>query len=59
MTKHPVGPPYAYEHFHNAAGRDGVNHQGSSDLSVARDRILINPPQVRSEILDDAVAVIP
>jgi DNA-binding winged helix-turn-helix (wHTH) protein/Tol biopolymer transport system component len=50
MTKHPLGPPFAYEHFHNAAGRAGVNHQGSSDLSVARDKILINLPQVRSEI---------
>jgi eukaryotic-like serine/threonine-protein kinase len=50
MTKHPLGLPFAYEHFHNSAGRAGVVHQGSSDLSVARDKMLINLPQVRSEI---------
>jgi hypothetical protein len=49
-TKHPVGPPFAYEHFHNSTGRAAVYHQDQSDLSVARDKILINLPQVRSEI---------
>ena len=50
ITKHPLGSPFAYEHFHNSEGRAAVNHQGSSDLSVARDKILINLPQVHSEI---------
>jgi eukaryotic-like serine/threonine-protein kinase len=50
VTKHPVGSPFAFEHFHNTAGRAAVFNQGSSDLSVARDKILINLPQVRSEI---------
>ena len=50
ITKHPLGSPFAYEHFHNAEGRTAVLHQGSSDLSVARDKILINLPHVHSEI---------
>ena len=48
VTKHPVGPPIAYEHFHNSLGRDA--DQGASNLSVARDKILINLPQKRSDI---------
>ncbi len=50
ITKHPLGSPFAYEHFHNSEGRVAVFHQDSSDLSVARDKILINLPQVHSEI---------
>jgi DNA-binding winged helix-turn-helix (wHTH) protein/dipeptidyl aminopeptidase/acylaminoacyl peptidase len=50
VTKHPLGSPFAYEHFHNAEGRAAVALQGQSDLSVARDKILINLPQVHSEI---------
>jgi Tol biopolymer transport system component len=43
-TKHPVGPPFAYEHFHNSAGRSSANrfYITGSDLSVARDKIMIN-----------------
>jgi eukaryotic-like serine/threonine-protein kinase len=48
VTKHPVGPPVPYEHIHNSLGRDA--DQGASNLSVARDKILINLPQVRSDI---------
>jgi Tol biopolymer transport system component/DNA-binding winged helix-turn-helix (wHTH) protein len=49
-TKHPLGPPFAFEHFHNSAGRGGTNfwQVSSADLSVARDKILINLPEVNS-----------
>jgi hypothetical protein len=50
VTKRPLGSPFAYEHFHNSAGLAALAQQGSSDLSVARDKILVNLPQVRSEI---------
>ena len=51
VTKHPLGSPFAYEHFHNATGRTAAFNQGRSDLSVASDKILINLPQVtHSEI---------
>jgi DNA-binding winged helix-turn-helix (wHTH) protein/Tol biopolymer transport system component len=49
LTKHPLGPPFAYEHFHDAAGRQGAFWQFYSDLSVARDKILINLPQAYSD----------
>jgi dipeptidyl aminopeptidase/acylaminoacyl peptidase len=52
-TKRPVGAPVAYEHFHNSMGRDAANFghgQADSDLTVARDKILINLPQVRTDI---------
>jgi hypothetical protein len=48
VTKHTQGPPFAFEHFHNSAGRAGASDQKESDLSVARDKILINLPQVNS-----------
>jgi WD40-like Beta Propeller Repeat len=38
ITKHPLGSPFAYEHFHNSEGRAALVHQESSDLSVARTR---------------------
>jgi eukaryotic-like serine/threonine-protein kinase len=41
-TKHPMSAPFAYEHFHNSAGRSSERHSISTDLSVARDKILIN-----------------
>jgi eukaryotic-like serine/threonine-protein kinase len=50
VTKHPLGSAFAYEHFHNSEGRAAVVRQGQSDLSVARDKMLINLPQVHSEI---------
>jgi DNA-binding winged helix-turn-helix (wHTH) protein/Tol biopolymer transport system component len=54
MTKRPVGEPFAFEHFHNSAGRDAAAFWGSSfgfpDLSVARDKILIELPQLRSDV---------
>jgi eukaryotic-like serine/threonine-protein kinase len=49
VTKHPLGPPYAYEHFHDPAGRAGAFDVWHSDLSVARDKMLINLPQVHSD----------
>jgi eukaryotic-like serine/threonine-protein kinase len=50
MSKHPLGPPFAYEHFHNAQGRAAAYDQRRSDLSVARDKILINLPDEHSDI---------
>jgi DNA-binding winged helix-turn-helix (wHTH) protein/Tol biopolymer transport system component len=47
-TKHPLGAPFAFEHFHNSAGRSGKFHQITSDLSVARDKIMINLPQMNT-----------
>lgn len=43
-TKRPVGDPVAYEHFHNFAQRDAALRDlgQSADLSVARDKIVIN-----------------
>jgi hypothetical protein len=49
-TKHPLGPPFAYEHFHNHGGWVAAMHPWSSDLSVARDKMLINLPQGDSDI---------
>jgi Tol biopolymer transport system component len=49
-TKHPIGAAVAYEHFHNSAGHDGIFAQRSLYLSVARDKILINLLQARSEL---------
>jgi hypothetical protein len=50
-TKHPLGAPFPYEHFHNSAGRTGAIFQRNfSDLSVARGKILINLPQIHSDI---------
>ena len=50
MTKHPVGPPFTFEHFHNSTGSAGVNNQTLSDFSVAGDKMLINLPQVHTDI---------
>jgi len=50
MTKHPLGPPFAFEHFHNSEGRGGAYHLFSSDLAVARDKILINLPHINHDI---------
>jgi len=49
-TKHPLGPAFAYEHFHNAQGRTGAYDQKRSELSVARDKILVNLPDEHSDI---------
>ena len=49
-SKHPVGPPFAYEHFHNAAGRASAWFVGQSDLSVARDKMLIDLMQIHSDL---------
>jgi dipeptidyl aminopeptidase/acylaminoacyl peptidase len=50
-TKHRLGAPFPYEHFHNSAGRAGAIFQRNfSDLSVARGKILINLPQIHSDI---------
>jgi eukaryotic-like serine/threonine-protein kinase len=46
VTRHPLGEPFAFEHFHNSAGSDAVINQATTDLSVARDRMLINLPRI-------------
>jgi Tol biopolymer transport system component len=48
VTKRPLGQPFAFEHFHNSAGHWGRFYQIRSDLSVARDKILISLPQVHT-----------
>jgi len=56
VTKRPVGEALAYEHFHNSPGRDAASFWGGwggagfPDLSVARDKMLIELPQFRAEI---------
>ena len=52
-TKHPVGAPVAFEHFHNSMGRDAAAYQilqHDSDLSVARDKVMINLPRINTDI---------
>jgi DNA-binding winged helix-turn-helix (wHTH) protein/dipeptidyl aminopeptidase/acylaminoacyl peptidase len=46
-TKRPVGEPVAYEHFHNAAGKDAADSTArvNPNLSVSRDKMVINLPQ--------------
>jgi Tol biopolymer transport system component/DNA-binding winged helix-turn-helix (wHTH) protein len=44
-TKKPVGGPIAFEHFHNASGRDAAYDPSNSNLSVAKDKMVINLPQ--------------
>ena len=51
VTKRPLGQPFAYEHFHNASGRSAPVYQPwMSDLSVASDKMVINLPQVQSDV---------
>jgi eukaryotic-like serine/threonine-protein kinase len=50
VTKHPQGPPFAFQHFHNSEGRAAVFDQHNSDLSVARDKLFINLPKMNSEV---------
>ncbi len=49
-TRHPLGKPFAYEHFHNSAGRAGAESPNENDFSVARDKILISLPQLHSAV---------
>jgi hypothetical protein len=52
-TKHPVGAPEGYEHFHNSNGRDGASFpvmQAFSDLTVARDKMLISLPHAKRDL---------
>jgi eukaryotic-like serine/threonine-protein kinase len=50
VTKHPLGPPFAFEHFHNSEGRAAAYSPIDSDLTVARDKILINLPHIHPDI---------
>ena len=50
VTKHPQGSPFGFEHFHNSEGRAAAYNQGASDLTVARDKILINLPHIHPDI---------
>jgi Tol biopolymer transport system component/DNA-binding winged helix-turn-helix (wHTH) protein len=50
VTKHPLGSPVAFEHFHNSAGHDASINQIASDLTVAHDKMLINLPEIHSAI---------
>ncbi len=50
VTKHELGPPFAFEHFHNSEGRAAAYNPIASDLTVARDKILINLPHSHADI---------
>jgi Tol biopolymer transport system component/DNA-binding winged helix-turn-helix (wHTH) protein len=53
ITKHPVGAPEGYEHFHSTAGSDGSPNMVSlwfSDLTVGRDKILISLPHPKHDL---------
>jgi eukaryotic-like serine/threonine-protein kinase len=53
LTKHLVGAPAGYEHFHNSMGRDAASYPYylfMSDLTVARDKVLINLPRGRDDL---------
>jgi Tol biopolymer transport system component len=58
VTKRPLGQPFAYEHFHNASGRSAPVYSPSLyDLSVAGDKMVINLPQVLSDVwMTDVIA---
>jgi hypothetical protein len=51
-TKRPVGAPYGFEHFHNSSGAHAAssNIQDRCDLSVARDKMLINLPNGHADM---------
>jgi Tol biopolymer transport system component/DNA-binding winged helix-turn-helix (wHTH) protein len=50
-SKRPLGPPIAFEHFHNEAGRAAAFFKGAgTDLTLSRDKILITLPQIQSDI---------
>jgi DNA-binding winged helix-turn-helix (wHTH) protein/Tol biopolymer transport system component len=53
VTKRPVGVPIGYEHFHSLAQRERSPYSHvlwSSDLTVARDKMMVNLPQFGGEI---------
>jgi hypothetical protein len=53
MTKQPVGAAYPYQHFHNSMGHSVATIPDllmESDLSVARDKIMICLPQMSSSL---------
>jgi DNA-binding winged helix-turn-helix (wHTH) protein/Tol biopolymer transport system component len=53
VTKRPVGVPIGYEHFHSLAQRELSPYSHviwSSDLTVARDKMMVNLPQFGGEI---------
>jgi DNA-binding winged helix-turn-helix (wHTH) protein/Tol biopolymer transport system component len=52
VTKRPVGQPFAVEHFHNSEGAYAamLDNQWFHDLSVARDKVLINLPEVHADV---------
>jgi hypothetical protein len=49
-TKHPVGPPIGFEHFHNPTGARAASTVGENDLSVARDKMVINLPNAHTDM---------
>jgi hypothetical protein len=53
VTKRPVGVPIGYEHFHSLAQRERSPYSHdiwSSNLTVARDKMMVNLPQFGGEI---------
>jgi eukaryotic-like serine/threonine-protein kinase len=53
VTKHPAGAAFAFQHFHNSLGRNAASDASvlrMSDLTVGRDKILINLPIMTNKI---------
>jgi hypothetical protein len=50
LTKHPVNAPFVFEHFHNSDGAWGAQSPGHLDLSVSRDKVMIDLPRVNTDI---------
>ena len=50
VTRHPIGAPFVFEHFHTLGGQIGASQLGSLDLSVARDKMLLSLPLQQSDI---------
>ena len=50
VTKHPVGTPVGFEHFHNPTGARASSDIPWDDLSVARDKMVINLPNAHTDM---------
>jgi hypothetical protein len=48
QSKHPLGAPTPYEHFHNSSGAEAA--LVSSDLTVAQHLMMINLPNIRRDV---------
>jgi Tol biopolymer transport system component/DNA-binding winged helix-turn-helix (wHTH) protein len=49
-TKHPIGRPVGFEHFHNPTGAHAASNIAEDDLSVSRNKMVINLPNGHTDI---------